>query len=150
MAGRRFKVGSNITVQLHDEEFIKVRKSERLDAYFHELGTEWVDKLNAELHAAQEKRHQKVEDGYVYHVNDKGDRLRLYVIAATARAQAHERAHSSILKLMETTKWDMKTRGQIEKAAAKKAAAAKRKAARQSRLDATLAPSERPPHELEG
>jgi hypothetical protein len=133
MPGRRFKVGPNIVVQLHDEVFREIRKTEPLEAFFEERGSEWVDRLNTELHAAQIKRKQPVADGYVHHIHQGRTRIRMYVVAATARAQAHEKAHSSILKLMETTKYDVKTRSQLVKAARKKASAAARKATRQAR-----------------
>lgn len=85
----------------HDEQFApQIRKAPGMVAYLDAKGTEWVSELNAELHAAQEKRHQPVEDGYDHHIQTGGTRARLYIVAATARAQAHEAAHSSILKLM--------------------------------------------------
>ena len=48
------------------------------------------------------KRGQPVEDGYDHHVRELKDEARLYVVAATARAQAHEARHSSMLKQMRT------------------------------------------------
>lgn len=149
MAGRTFKVGPNITVQLNNEEFVKLRKDPAIEGLLHERGEDWVARLNAELHEAQIKRKQPVEDGYTYHIGKEGDRLRLYVIAATARAQAHERKHSSILKLMETSGWDVKSRGELIKIAEKKVAAKKRKAERRRKLDEGKSPSERPPHNLD-
>jgi hypothetical protein len=149
MAGRTIKVSPNIRMVLHNEEFERVRKTGAMIGLLHLRGEEWVERLNNELHAAQAKRRQPVEDGYVYHVSDRGTRARLYVVAATARAQAHERAHSSILRLMETTNYDVKTRGQLEKAAKKAAAKVKRKEARQRAAAANLSPHERTPHNLD-
>ena len=113
------------------DEFVRVRKVAALEAMFAERGAEWTDRLNNELHAAQAKRGQPVVDGYDFHIHSGGNRLRMYIVAFTARAQAHERAHSSILKLMETTKYDVKTRAQLQAVAAKDAARAKQ---RQTRL----------------
>jgi hypothetical protein len=89
-------------------EFRRIRKTPALEAQLEAMGTEWVARLNTELHAAQTKRKQPVEDGYVAHVNQGTTRVRLHIVAATARAQAHEKAHSSILKLMRTTGHDTK------------------------------------------
>lgn len=149
MAGRSFTVGPNIKVQLHDEEFVKLRKVQPLHALLHARGEEWIKRLNDELHAAQAKRRQPVEDGYTFHITNRGTRLRLYIVAATARAQAHERAHSSILKLMETTNYDVKTRAQLEKKAAATAAAHKRRASRLRGQQSDLSPSEHPIHDLD-
>jgi geranylgeranyl pyrophosphate synthase len=77
-------------------------------AYLEAKGEEWVAELNTELHAAQAKRKQPVEDGYDHHVTTGGTRARLYIVAETARAQAHEAKHSSILKLMKTSGFDVK------------------------------------------
>jgi geranylgeranyl pyrophosphate synthase len=123
-----------------NDEFEKLRKSEPLSEYFHKMGAEWVDRLNTELHEAQAKRKQKVEDGYVYHVRNEGSRLRMYVVAATARAQAHERKHSSILKLMQTSGLDMDTHDAKKQASLNRARA--RRDRKRSRLQATLSPSE--------
>ena len=128
MTGRTFKVGRDITVKLNDEEFQRVRKTAKLESILRVRGETWVSRLNAELHAAQVKRKQPVEDGYTFYIHSGGSRLRLYIVAFTARAQAHERKHSSILKLMETTKYDVKTRStMIRQAAGKRAAATRRR-----------------------
>lgn len=93
----------------HDEEFApQIRKAPGMVAYLEAKGTEWVAELNAELHTAQAARKQPVEDGYTHHVTTEGTRARLYIVAATARAQAHEAKNSSILKLMKTTGFDVK------------------------------------------
>jgi hypothetical protein len=128
VADKNFQVSKNVRGEWNFDEFERVRTSSGISTLFHERGEDWVDRLNAELHAAQAKRKQPVEDGYEYYVNQGGTRTRMYVVAITARAQAHERAHSSILKLMETTKHDVKTRRQLTKrAAAKKAAKTRRR-----------------------
>lgn len=124
----KFRVGRNVHGVWNLDEFERVRKDPAIEALFHERGKEWVGKLNAELHAAQMKRKQPVEDGYVYHIHDRGTRTRMYIVAATARAQAHEKAHSSILKLMETTKYDVKLRKVLNRRAAARKAAATRRA----------------------
>lgn len=91
----------------HDEEFPPIRKSPGMVAYLEEKGEEWVAELNADLHAAQAKRKQPVEDGYTHYVHVGGTRARLYIVAATARAQAHEARHNMILKLMKTSGHDV-------------------------------------------
>jgi hypothetical protein len=92
----------------HLEEFVRVRKSPGMIAHLEGMGEEWVGLLNTELHAAQTARKQPVEDGYVHHITTGGSRARLYIVAKTARAQAHEAKHSSILKLMRTSGHDVK------------------------------------------
>ena len=83
----------------HISEFKRVRNSPGMVAFLEARGEEWVAELNAELRAAQAKRKQPIEDGYEYWIS-KGTRARLHIIAKTARAQAHEAEHSSILRLM--------------------------------------------------
>lgn len=80
-------------------EFRRIRNSPGMTEFLRAKGEEWVTELNGELHAAQAKRKQPIEDGYDYWVSH-GTRARLHVIAKTARAQAHEAEHSSILKTM--------------------------------------------------
>jgi len=108
--GRRFTVTDRIRVQLNNPGFVEMRKDPKLVSILRVRGETWVSRLNSELHAAQSARRQKVEDGYAYYVHTTGTRARLYVVATTARAQAHERKHSSILKLMETTQYDVQVR----------------------------------------
>lgn len=141
--GRTFRVGRDITVKLNNDEFERIRKTARLESIFRVRGETWTARLNAELHAAQAKRKQPVEDGYVFYIHSTGTRLRLYIVAATARAQAHEKAHSSILKLMETTKYDVKTRaGAVRKTAKKAAAKPRKKREISDRLKAIMAVDE--------
>jgi hypothetical protein len=80
-------------------EFKRIRNSPGMVALLEAKGEEWVAELNAELREAQAKRRQPIEDGYKYWIS-RGTRARLHIIAATARAQAHEAEHSSILRLM--------------------------------------------------
>jgi hypothetical protein len=141
--GRTFKVGRDITVKLNNDEFERIRKAARLESIFRVRGETWTARLNTELHAAQTKRKQPVEDGYTFHIRTTGSRLRLYIVAFTARAQAHERAHSSILRLMETTKYDVKTRaGTVKKTARKAAAKPRKKREISDRLKAIMAVDE--------
>lgn len=84
------------------DEFRRIRKSPDMVALLRQQGEQLVERLNTELHAAQARRHQPVEDGYVYHITKRGTRARLFIVAATARAQAHEAEHQSILKMLRT------------------------------------------------
>ena len=86
----------------HDKEFEKIRKAPSLHALFHQMGTPWAADLNADLNAAEIKRGQPVEDGYKFYVTELPHEVRLFMVAFTARAQAHEAKHSSMLKLMRT------------------------------------------------
>ena len=107
MAGRRFKVGDSFVVQLNNDEFVELRKQPALEAIFVAMGEQWVGRLNAELHAAQKARGQPIADGYNFRITRGGSRIRMYIRAFTARAAAHEKKHSSILKLMQTTGHDV-------------------------------------------
>lgn len=91
----------------HDEEFGEIRRSPGMVAHLDGMGEQWVARLNEELHGAQARRNQPVEDGYDHHITTGGTRARLYVVASTARAQAHEAKHGSILKLMRTSGLDV-------------------------------------------
>ena len=139
--GRTFKAGPNIRVVLNDDGFVEIRKAARLESILRMRGETWCSRLNTELHAAQAKRKQPIADGYTYHIHSGGTRLRLYIVAFTARAQAHERKHSSILKLMETTKYDVVTRSMLQQKVVRKAAA--KKAAHTRRQNRILAEFER-------
>jgi geranylgeranyl pyrophosphate synthase len=134
MAGRTIQVTPRIRMVLNNEGFKEVRKLAVLEAKFHKMGSEWVDRLNAELHAAQTSRQQPVEDGYDYHVHNEGTRIRMYVVAVTARARAHENEHSSILKLMRTSGFDVETHSTETQAKMDKARARRRRAAFRARL----------------
>jgi hypothetical protein len=105
--GRQFKAGDNFKVRINNPGFIEMRKDPKLVSILRVRGETWVSRLNTELHAAQKARKQPTADGYKYYVHTEGTRARLYVLAFTARAQAHEKKHSSILKLMETTQYDV-------------------------------------------
>ncbi|WP_185292729.1 hypothetical protein [Mycolicibacterium litorale] len=77
-------------------------------AYLESKGETWETDLNTELNAAQRARKQPVEDGYAHHVVIGETRARLHMVPFTARAQAHEATHQSILKQMKV--------GDVEKA----------------------------------
>lgn len=111
--GRTFRVGSDIKVRLNNPGFIEMRKDPKLVSILRVRGETWVSRLNTELHAAQKARRQPIADGYAFYVHTEGSRARLYVVATTARAQAHERKHSSILKLMETSRYEVKLHAQL-------------------------------------
>lgn len=93
-----------------ESEFTRIRKAPALEEAFHEMGFAWAEALNTELHAAQAKRKQEEADGYDYHVHDEPSRLRLYMVASTARGQAHEAKHHSILKHLPAGVDDVKVR----------------------------------------
>jgi hypothetical protein len=114
--GRKFKAGAHFRVQLNNKEFENVRKASKLESILRVRGETWTSRLNAELHKAQRARRQPIADGYTFYIHSSGSRLRLYIVAFTARAQAHERKHSSILKLMETTKYDVKRQSELTRA----------------------------------
>lgn len=80
-------------------EFRRIRNSVGMTDWLKAKGDDWVERLNAELHEAQQARKQPVADGYTYTIGH-GTRARLHVFPYTARAQAHEAEHQSILKLM--------------------------------------------------
>lgn len=99
----------------HDEEFApQIRNAPGMVAHLESMGEKWVDRLNTELHAAQTARKQPVEDGYTKHITAGGSRARLFIVAMTARAQAHEAKHSSILKLMQTSGHDVDVHGTMK------------------------------------
>lgn len=82
------------------DEFRRIRNAPGWHAYLDVMGTDWTQRLNSELHAAQAKRKQKVEDGYGMEITSTRSATRLHIAATTARGQVHEDEHSSILKLM--------------------------------------------------
>lgn len=90
------------------EDWQEIRKSPELVTMFGGIGQEWVSKLNTELHEAQARRKQKIEDGYKFAIRFDEDRLRMRIWCFTARAQAHEAKHQSILRLMHTSGFDVK------------------------------------------
>lgn len=111
--GRQFRVGESFKVRLNNTGFVDMRKDPELVSMFRARGETWCARLNEELHRAQEARRQPKADGYKFYVHTEGTRVRLYIVAFTARAQAHERKHSSILKLMETTGYDVKSHANL-------------------------------------
>lgn len=84
-------------VDFHLDEFERIRTSEGMHEYLNEIGTKLVSELNAELHEAQAARSQPIADGYKFYIT-KGTRARLHILAFTARGQAHEAKHQSILR----------------------------------------------------
>jgi hypothetical protein len=82
------------------EDWQAIRKAPQLVSLFAAIGDEIVQDLNQELHAAQARRKQKVEDGYKFAISHDDDRIRMRIWAFTARAAAHEAKHQSILKHM--------------------------------------------------
>jgi len=111
--GRQFRAGDSFRVRLSNPGFVEMRKDPKLVSMLRVRGETWVSRLNTELHAAQKARRQPIADGYTFYVHTDGSRARLYIVAFTARAQAHERKHSSILKLMETTGYDVKKQADL-------------------------------------
>lgn len=91
-----------------------IRKAPELVAMFDLMGEQWVGDLNRELHAAQAKRKQPVEDGYKFAISHDDDRLRMRIWAFTARAMVHEARHQSILKLMRHSGFDFKQKGRAQ------------------------------------
>lgn len=96
------------------DEFKRIRTSPEMAGQLAEMGVQWVERLNEELRVAQAARKQPVEDGYDYTVTNTGSRARLFVVAKTARAQAHEAEHSSMLKQMATSGLTPKIVGKAE------------------------------------
>lgn len=87
--------------QWNMDGFKYIRKCAGMEQRLRAKGTAWCAALNAELRAAEASRGQPIADGYTFHITGTGDRLRLHIVAETARAQAHEARHQSILKLMD-------------------------------------------------
>jgi lipocalin len=107
--GKSFAAGGRIKFDFPDNspEWQRIRKAPALVEMLTQRGERWVADLNAELHAAQAARKQDIEDGYTFYVSTEGDRAKLFIVAATARAQAHEAANQSILKKMDTSGYDV-------------------------------------------
>jgi hypothetical protein len=80
------------------DEFERIRKSPGVIGHLNSIGRETVSRCNAELHAAQAKRKQPVEDGYDRTLSLIGDRATLIITPVTARAMAHEAVNNAILK----------------------------------------------------
>jgi hypothetical protein len=96
------RVSARFSIDFHKNTpaWSEMLHAEGLKSDLHSRGQDWTERLNAELHEAQARRNQPVEDGYDYTVTTGGTRDRLYVRAYTARAMAHEAANQSLLKLM--------------------------------------------------
>lgn len=100
MARERISEHFSIDFGYDNPEWVRIRKAAGLKAELEARGQGWVDRLNAELRAAQAARKQPVEDGYKFEITTEGSRLRLYVWPFTARAIAHEAVNQSMLKLV--------------------------------------------------
>lgn len=90
------------------EDWQEIRRSPELVSLFGAIGQSWVADLNAELHQAQARRQQPIEDGYKFAINMDSDRIRMRIWTFTARAMAHEAKHQSILRLMNASGFDVK------------------------------------------
>ena len=100
MARDRISKSFSIDFGHDNPEWEQIRKAAELKNQLEDRGKQWVDRLNDDLHAAQAKRKQPVEDGYTYEVTTEGSRDRLYVWPYSARAIAHEAVNQSMLKLV--------------------------------------------------
>lgn len=83
----------------NNPEWERIRNTPELDAYLEKIGEATVSRCNDDLHAAQAKRKQPIEDGYDFHITH-GSRARLNIFPDTPRAIAHEAVNQSILKNM--------------------------------------------------
>lgn len=92
------------------EDWQQIRKTPELVSMFAGMGEHIVQELNWELHGAQARRRQPVEDGYKFAISHDRDRIRMRIWAFTARAAAHEAKHQSILKHMQFV-GDVKEKG---------------------------------------
>ena len=91
-------------------------------------GETWVSRLNAELHAAQKARKQPVADGYTYYVHTDGQpRPAVHRGDHRARAGPRAQAQLSILKLMETTRYEVKLHAAPDAGAAGRPALSRRR-----------------------
>lgn len=129
VAGKRMGA---IAFDWHLDEFEHIRKSDEMVEFLHGIGTELCASLNAELNEAQAERKQPIEDGYKFYVTNEGtaSRARLHILAFTARAQAHEAVHQSILKRLGEAAATTKAGRTAERALAKAERAAAREARR--------------------
>jgi len=96
----RTQITKNIAVDFPDDspEWERIRKCEGMVAFLERIGTETVERCNADLHAAQAARKQPVADGYDHDIHMGGSRARLTIEPTTARGIAHEAVNHSILK----------------------------------------------------
>jgi hypothetical protein len=97
MARRQISEHFAIDFGFNNPAWREMRNSPAVDEYLDRVGAETVAKCNADLHAAQTKRRQPVEDGYDFHITH-GTRARLNIFPDTPRAIAHEAVNQSILK----------------------------------------------------
>lgn len=97
MTKRKISDHFAIDFGFNNPEWRRIRNSPQMDTYLARVGEEAISRCNADLHGAQAKRNQPVEDGYDYHITH-GTRARLNIFPDTARAMAHEAVNQSILK----------------------------------------------------
>jgi hypothetical protein len=97
MARRQISEHFAIDFGFNNPAWREMRNSPAVDEYLDRVGAETVAKCNADLHAAQTKRRQPVEDGYDFHITH-GTRRRLNIFPDTPRAMAHEAVNQTILK----------------------------------------------------
>lgn len=97
MARRQISEHFAIDFDRHSPAWREIRNSPGVDAYLNQVGAETVARCNEDLHAAQAKRRQPVEDGYDHHITH-GSRSRLNIFPNTSRAMAHEAVNQAILK----------------------------------------------------
>lgn len=100
MTRKRLTARISIDWGHNNPEWRRIRTSPGIEAELETRGKTWTERLNTELHAAQAKRKQPIEDGYSHDVTTGGSRDRLYVWPFTARAIAHEAVNQSMLKLV--------------------------------------------------
>jgi hypothetical protein len=97
MARRKISEHFSIDFGNNNPAWREMRNSAGVEEYLHAVGEETVARCNEDLHAAQAKRRQLVEDGYDFHITH-GTRARLNIFPETPRAMAHEAVNQTILK----------------------------------------------------
>lgn len=97
MARRQISEHFAINFDRNSPAWRQIRNSAGVDEHLSQVGEETVSRCNGDLHAAQTKRHQPVEDGYDFHITH-GSRSRLNIFPSTPRAMAHEAVNQAILK----------------------------------------------------
>jgi hypothetical protein len=97
MARRQISEHFTINFGFNNPAWREIRNSPAVDQYLERVGEETVARCNADLHAAQAKRRQPVEDGYDFHITH-GTRSRLNIFPDTPRAIAHEAVNQTILQ----------------------------------------------------
>lgn len=97
----RERISDNFSIDFgtNNPEWERIRNTPEMDAYLEKIGEDTVSRCNDDLHAAQARRNQPVEDGYDFHITH-GSRARLNIFPDTPRGMAHEAVNQSILKNM--------------------------------------------------